>query len=296
MTYAGTVIEGEWVVRAIDEFPALMIAALRAEGVTEVRGASELRVKETDRIAVMAAELRKLGAVIHEQPDGFIITGPQCLSGAVVDGHDDHRVAMALVLAGLVADGRRSSPTRAALGLIPRLCGRCNRSARMSWRWPVVSRSAPARLAGGAAFPRPYTTRAFARQNSTGITRRSPFRRTVWRTRSRYVDEGFRGFNVTIPHKRAVLDLPQIAEISDAARAIGAANTLTVRPDGTLSADNTDWEGFTRDLRMYRIQPDQLNCLILGTGGSADAVVYALEQLNARSITLISRAPEGGPT
>ena len=70
-----------------------------------MRGASELRVKETDRIAVMAAELRKLGAGIHEQPDGVIITGPQCLSGAVVDGHDDHRVAMALVLAGLVADG-----------------------------------------------------------------------------------------------------------------------------------------------------------------------------------------------
>lgn len=112
---------------------------------------------------------------------------------------------------------------------------------------------------------------------------------------TRYVSEGFRGFNVTIPHKRTVLDLPQIAEISDAAQAIGAANTLTVRPDGTLSADNTDWEGFTRDLRMYRIQPDQLNCLILGTGGSADAVVYALEQLNARSITLVSRSPDGRP-
>src|SRR5690606_25215888 len=69
----GTVIEGEWVVRAIDEFPALMIAALQAEGVTEVRGAGELRVKETDRIAVMAAELRKLGAVIDERPDGFAI-------------------------------------------------------------------------------------------------------------------------------------------------------------------------------------------------------------------------------
>lgn len=102
---SGAVIEGEWVVRAIDEFPALMIAALKAEGVTEVRGAGELRVKETDRIAVMAAELRKLGAVIDEQPDGFVITGPQRLRGAVVDGHDDHRVAMALVLAGLVADG-----------------------------------------------------------------------------------------------------------------------------------------------------------------------------------------------
>jgi len=101
----GTVIEGEWVVRAIDEFPALMIAATQAEGVTEVRGAAELRVKETDRIAVMAAELRELGAVIDERPDGFRIIGPQRLRGAVVDGHDDHRVAMALVLAGLVADG-----------------------------------------------------------------------------------------------------------------------------------------------------------------------------------------------
>lgn len=101
----GAAIGGDLIVRAIDEFPALMVAATQAEGETLVTGAQELRVKETDRIAVMAAELRKLGAVIDEQPDGFVITGPQCLRGAVVDGHDDHRVAMALVLAGLVADG-----------------------------------------------------------------------------------------------------------------------------------------------------------------------------------------------
>lgn len=109
------------------------------------------------------------------------------------------------------------------------------------------------------------------------------------------VAEGWRGFNVTIPHKRAVLSLPQIAEISPSAAAIGAANTLSVRPDGTLSADNTDWEGFTHDVRMYRIQPDQLNCLILGTGGSADAIVYALEQMHARTITRVSRTPDGRP-
>lgn len=109
------------------------------------------------------------------------------------------------------------------------------------------------------------------------------------------VAEGWRGFNVTIPHKRAALDLPQIADVSPAAQAIGAANTLAVQPDGTLSADNTDWEGFARDLRMYRIQPDQLNCLVLGTGGSSDAVVYALGQLNARAITRVSRAPDGRP-
>jgi 3-phosphoshikimate 1-carboxyvinyltransferase len=62
-------------------------------------------VKETDRIAVMAGELRKFGAQIEERADGFALHGPQKLRGAVVDGHDDHRVAMSLVVAGLCADG-----------------------------------------------------------------------------------------------------------------------------------------------------------------------------------------------
>jgi 3-phosphoshikimate 1-carboxyvinyltransferase len=92
------------VVRMIDEFPVLMVAALQAEGETVVRDAQELRVKETDRIAVMATELRKLGAKITETEDGFRITGPQRLMGGVVDGHDDHRVAMSMTVAGLVAD------------------------------------------------------------------------------------------------------------------------------------------------------------------------------------------------
>ncbi|GIK66744.1 MAG: 3-phosphoshikimate 1-carboxyvinyltransferase [Chloroflexota bacterium] len=101
----GTNIKGDLVVRMIDEFPILMVAALHANGITEVSEARELRVKETDRIAVMAAELRKLGAVIEEHPDGFVIEGPQRLQGAVVDGHDDHRVAMSLTIAGLLAEG-----------------------------------------------------------------------------------------------------------------------------------------------------------------------------------------------
>lgn len=102
----GITVEGALVVRMIDEFPALMVAALCAEGETTVRDAEELRVKETDRIAVMAGELRRLGADITETPDGFRIVGPQPLTGAVVDGHDDHRVAMSMTVAGLVAAGR----------------------------------------------------------------------------------------------------------------------------------------------------------------------------------------------
>jgi len=101
----GATIGGAVIVRAIDEFPVLMVAATQAHGATLVCDAAELRVKETDRIAVMAGELRKMGAEIEEHPDGFLIQGPQSLRGAVVDGHDDHRVAMSLVIAGLCAEG-----------------------------------------------------------------------------------------------------------------------------------------------------------------------------------------------
>jgi 3-phosphoshikimate 1-carboxyvinyltransferase len=105
VTLHGASIGGDLVVRAIDEFPVLMVAATQADGETVVADAAELRVKETDRIAVMADELRKLGAAIDERADGFRVIGPQTLRGAAVDGHDDHRVAMALAVAGLVAQG-----------------------------------------------------------------------------------------------------------------------------------------------------------------------------------------------
>jgi 3-phosphoshikimate 1-carboxyvinyltransferase len=101
----GVEIGGDMVVRTIDEFPILMIAALCAEGKTTVRDAQELRVKETDRLAVMTEELSKLGAVIRETTDGFQIVGPQEMTGAIVDGHDDHRIAMSLTIAGLLAAG-----------------------------------------------------------------------------------------------------------------------------------------------------------------------------------------------
>ncbi len=100
----GIEIGGETVVRMIDEFPVLMVAALQATGTTVVRDAKELRVKETDRIAVMAQELRRMGAEIEEREDGFRIAGVQRLEGAQVEGHDDHRIAMSLTVAGLMAN------------------------------------------------------------------------------------------------------------------------------------------------------------------------------------------------
>ncbi|MCY4022740.1 MAG: 3-phosphoshikimate 1-carboxyvinyltransferase [Anaerolineaceae bacterium] len=102
----GIEIGGDMVVRMIDEFPALMVAALCAEGRTTVRDAGELRLKETDRLSVMTQELRRLGASIEEREGGFVIEGPQALQGADVDGHDDHRIAMSLTLAGMLAQGQ----------------------------------------------------------------------------------------------------------------------------------------------------------------------------------------------
>jgi 3-phosphoshikimate 1-carboxyvinyltransferase len=98
-------IGGDQVVRAIDELPIIAAAATQAEGETRITDAAELRVKEVDRISMVAQELRKLGAEIDELPDGMIINGPTQLKGGEVNSHGDHRLGMALAVAGLVADG-----------------------------------------------------------------------------------------------------------------------------------------------------------------------------------------------
>ncbi len=108
-----------------------------------------------------------------------------------------------------------------------------------------------------------------------------------------WVAAGYRGFNMTIPHKGAALRLPQVRAIDPAAEAIGAANTLTVEPDGSLTADNTDWRGFADDLAAGGIAVEGARCLVLGTGGSARAVIYALRAGGAAAITAISRQPGG---
>jgi len=101
----GIEIGGDMIVKAIDEFPIICVAASVAEGVTRIRDAGELRVKESDRISTMATELRKMGVVVEEQDDGIVIEGQERLNAAVLHSHGDHRVAMAMAVAGLVADG-----------------------------------------------------------------------------------------------------------------------------------------------------------------------------------------------
>ena len=101
---AGIEVPERLVSLAIDEFPAIFVAAVGAEGETVVTGAEELRVKETDRIAVMVDGLRALGADIEDRPDGARIRGGR-LSGGTVDSRGDHRPAMAFAMAGLISRG-----------------------------------------------------------------------------------------------------------------------------------------------------------------------------------------------
>jgi 3-phosphoshikimate 1-carboxyvinyltransferase len=101
----GTVIQGKEVPQLIDELPALAVAGALATGTTIIRHAQELRVKETDRIAAIAHNLRILGAQVIEMNDGLEIHGPAPLRGARVASFGDHRIAMAFAVAGLFAEG-----------------------------------------------------------------------------------------------------------------------------------------------------------------------------------------------
>jgi 3-phosphoshikimate 1-carboxyvinyltransferase len=109
----GVTVASGLVPRLVDEVPLLCVAAACAEGVTTVTGAGELRVKESDRIAAMASELRARGVRVEELPDGLVIEGngpvrrggSLPLRGGTAASHGDHRIAMALAVAGLVADG-----------------------------------------------------------------------------------------------------------------------------------------------------------------------------------------------
>lgn len=97
----GTVIRGDLIPKLIDEIPILTVAALFAQGETYILDAQELRVKESDRLKALAVEMQKIGGQVQELPDGLYIKGGSMLTGGACSSHHDHRIAMALAIAGL---------------------------------------------------------------------------------------------------------------------------------------------------------------------------------------------------
>jgi len=102
----GIEIKEEMVPLLIDELPLIAVVATQAQGKTVVSGARELRVKESDRIKAIVSELKKMRADIEEEEDGFMVNGPTRLQGAVCESYNDHRIAMSLAVAALLAEGK----------------------------------------------------------------------------------------------------------------------------------------------------------------------------------------------
>ena len=100
-----TTIEGELIPTLIDELPVIAVLAAFAEGTTVIKDAAELKVKESDRIAVMTENLKRMGADVEPTDDGMIIHGGRPLHGATINPHLDHRIAMSFAIAALAADG-----------------------------------------------------------------------------------------------------------------------------------------------------------------------------------------------
>jgi 3-phosphoshikimate 1-carboxyvinyltransferase len=98
-------LAGSMIPRIVDEIPILAVAATQAQGTTVIRDAGELRLKESDRLAAVSKNLLAMGANLRETRDGLVITGPTPLHGAEIDSFDDHRIAMAFAVAGLIATG-----------------------------------------------------------------------------------------------------------------------------------------------------------------------------------------------
>lgn len=105
----GTEISGEMIPRVIDEIPVLSVVALFAEGETVIKGAGELRHKESDRLKTITMELQKMGALVQELPDGLVIQGSARLKGARCESHGDHRIAMPWLQLPFLRRASRSS-------------------------------------------------------------------------------------------------------------------------------------------------------------------------------------------
>jgi len=113
----GTIIEGDLIPRLIDEIPVIAVMATQAQGRTIIRDAEELRVKETDRIATVVSELSKFGAKVTPTDDGMIIEGPTKLTGVAIDSLGDHRIGMAMAIAGLIAEGETTIANAEAINV-----------------------------------------------------------------------------------------------------------------------------------------------------------------------------------
>jgi 3-phosphoshikimate 1-carboxyvinyltransferase len=285
-----------------DTAQTLAVMAPFATSPTRIRGIASARVKETDRIRAMCTELGQLGVRVEEYEDGLTIHPCRKFNPTVIQTYHDHRMAMAFALIGLRVPGVTISDPGCVSKTFPNyfkvleslsdrsasltsttasnhLSGR-NKSLRV-----ISTRPSTYRL-GLVGYPLDYTlspaihTAALSAAGLHGDYSLFPIhpdelkglKDLLGRVRSKEIH----GLNVTIPHKLNVI--PWLDEVTGMARSIGAVNTIFMR-GGKLIGDNTDAAGFLADLNISFGKPVMdlhPSALILGAGGAARAVVYAL--------------------
>ncbi|GAC1540051.1 MAG: hypothetical protein NVS2B17_15950 [Candidatus Velthaea sp.] len=283
----GTNIDADEVPALIDELPLIAVLATYAQGTTEVRGARELRVKESDRIETIAVNLRAMGAQIEVLDDGFRITGPQRLHGANVRSFADHRIAMSMAIGALGA----SSPTTIDdAGCVAISYPGFFATLRYLSGDPVRAGVLGASLAHSRS---PEIFAWLARATNTNIAYErlerpagdvAPLMAAIRR------DAAYVGCNVTIPYKERVAEL--VDRCSRTAAIIGAVNVVARRADGTLDGHNTDVAGVLATLDAQGLDLRGKRACVIGAGGAAAAVVYALAQRGPAEIVIANRTPE----
>ena len=323
--YAGdglrtTEVACDLVPRMIDEFPIFAVAATQAHGETAVRDASELRVKESDRIGALAQELCKMGARIEERADGFVVQGPTQLRGARVSAHNDHRLAMSLAVAGLIAQGETviegwecvadsfpnfgevvSQIAKHMLNTgVPTLVGRMGQAKACIPDFCRFSRGRWMKrlflLGSNIAY-----SLSPAMHNAALLAAGLDWHYELWDLPVEALPEAIAhlrlddsvGANVTIPHKEAVIEW--LDELGESARDVRAVNTI-VKRDGRLIGENTDILGFLRALQDAAFEPRGAHAIILGAGSAARGVAFALAQAGVTSLTILNRTLEHAET
>jgi 3-phosphoshikimate 1-carboxyvinyltransferase len=280
-----TTIDAAEVPALIDELPLIAVLATYAHGVTEVRGAKELRVKESDRIEAIAVNLRAMGAQIEVLDDGFRIAGPQPLHGAALQSFADHRIAMACAIAALGASSPTTLDDAACVAVsYPGFFA----TLRYLTGDPVRAGVLGASLAHSRS---PEIFAWLARATDTNIAYER-FERPAGDVAALFAamrrDPAYVGCNVTIPYKERAAVL--VDRRSRTAEIVGAVNVVARRADGSLDGHNTDVTGVLATLDAHAIDLRGKRACVLGAGGAAASVVYALAQRGPAEIVVVNRS------
>ncbi len=253
--------------------PSSGLLATQAEGISQVRGADELRVKESDRIAVLVAGLRALGADVEELPDGFVVAGPTPLTGGDLDSAGDHRMAMVFAVAALIADGpvrvRGMESVGDSFPGIPHGArGRAMNATDGQRVFAVVGDP----VAHSVSPPMQRAAFAAARLDATYVAERVP-RRDARGGVARTSATGSPAGTSPGPLKEAALAPGGPRRARGGGLRIGEHRGA--RRTGRTTGHSTDGDGFLAALAAVRAEPVR-RAVILGTGGATRAVAAAL--------------------